>query len=409
AHPRRAPRAIRSAGGDRPLERHAGAGPRRGARGGDALHPPRQRMRSGSSPSSQPHLGAARRRRADRLLHRRRTPPSRSDAEVDGAGQDTRSLGARHRRDRGRGGPARPVHPGPPRHRARRPGPGGVARHREARRLRAPPRPGRGACRAGDGPGPGRGGADGVRHSRRLRGGFGRRPGRGRMGRRVLLAHGRSRGRRVRGPIPRLRWSIAALLCAACALNYLDRQTLSVLAATLQAELGFSDVDYSHVTSAFLFSYTVMYAVTGRLVDRLGTRRSFLIGVSGWSAVTMLHALARSALHLSLCRALLGAVQPVNFAAGVKAVSEWFPMRERALAVGIFNAGTALGGALAVPVVSFIALRWGWRWAFVGTGALGFVWVTAWALFYRLPQEHPRLGDAERTLILAEAGDTAAA
>jgi len=210
----------------------------------------------------------------------------------------------------------------------------------------------------------------------------------------------------VRGPIPRLRWSIAALLCAACALNYLDRQTLSVLAATLQAELGFSDVDYSHVTSAFLFSYTVMYAVTGRLVDRLGTRRSFLIGVSGWSAVTMLHALARSALHLSLCRALLGAVQPVNFAAGVKAVSEWFPMRERALAVGIFNAGTALGGAIAVPVVSFVALRWGWRWAFVATGAAGFLWAGVWAAAYRLPADHPRLGAAERALIFSE-GDRA--
>ena len=210
----------------------------------------------------------------------------------------------------------------------------------------------------------------------------------------------------MRGPIPRLRWSIAALLCAACALNYLDRQTLSVLAATLQAELGFSDVDYSHVTSAFLFSYTVMYAVTGRLVDRLGTRRSFLIGVSGWSAVTMLHALARSALHLSLFRALLGAVQPVNFAAGVKAVSEWFPMRERALAVGIFNAGTALGGAIAVPVVSFVALRWGWRWAFVATGAAGFLWAGVWAAAYRLPADHPRLGAAERALIFSE-GDRA--
>ena len=210
-------------------------------------------------------------------------------------------------------------------------------------------------------------------------------------------------------PIPHLRWGVAALLCLASELNYLDRQTLSVLAATIQKDLGLSDVDYSHVTSAFLMSYTVMYAVAGRLVDRLGTRRSFLVFVSAWSVANMLHGFARSALQLSFFRALLGAAEPANFPAGLKAVSEWFPMRERALAVGIFNAGTALGGAFAVPVVSFIALRWGWRWAFVGTGALGFVWVLAWALFYRLPQEHPRLGDAERTLILAEAGDTAAA
>jgi ACS family hexuronate transporter-like MFS transporter len=207
-----------------------------------------------------------------------------------------------------------------------------------------------------------------------------------------------------RRPIPHLRWRVAGLLCLASELNYLDRQTLSVLAATIQADLGLSDVAYSHVTSTFLMSYTVMYAVAGRLVDVLGTRRSFLIFVSGWSVANMLHGLARTALQLSLFRFLLGAAEPANFPAGLKAVSEWFPMRERALAVGIFNAGTALGGALAVPVVSFIALRWGWRWAFVGTGALGFLWVAAWALIYRRPQEHPRLGAAERALILSDRG-----
>ena len=203
-------------------------------------------------------------------------------------------------------------------------------------------------------------------------------------------------------PIPHLRWGVAAMLCLASELNYLDRQTLSVLAATIQADLGLSDVAYSHITSTFLMSYTVMYAVAGRLVDALGTRRSFLIFVSGWSVANMLHGLARTALQLSLFRFLLGAAEPANFPAGLKAVSEWFPMRERALAVGIFNAGTAVGGAFAVPVVSFIALRWGWRWAFVGTGALGFAWVLAWALFYRLPQDHPRLGAAERALILGD-------
>jgi ACS family hexuronate transporter-like MFS transporter len=196
------------------------------------------------------------------------------------------------------------------------------------------------------------------------------------------------------------------MLCLASELNYLDRQTLSVLAATIQADLGLTDVDYSRITSAFLMSYTVMYAVAGRLVDVLGTRRSFLVFVSAWSVANMLHGLARSATQLAFFRMLLGAAEPANFPAGLKAVSEWFPMRERALGVGIFNAGTALGGALAVPVVSFIALAWGWRWAFVATGALGFVWVALWAIFYRLPSEHPRLGPEERALILAggEAG-----
>jgi ACS family hexuronate transporter-like MFS transporter len=201
-------------------------------------------------------------------------------------------------------------------------------------------------------------------------------------------------------PIPHLRWYIAVLLCLASELNYLDRQTLSVLANTIQEELNLSTVDYSEITSSFLISYAVMYAVSGRLIDRLGTRRGFLIFVSGWSIANMLHGLASSALHFKAFRFLLGAAEPANFPGGVKAVSEWFPMHERALAVGIFNAGTALGSTVAVPLVSGIALTFGWRWAFVITGALGFVWVAVWALVYRLPQHHPRLGDEERKLIL---------
>jgi len=204
-------------------------------------------------------------------------------------------------------------------------------------------------------------------------------------------------------PIRNLRWGIAVLLCLSSELNYLDRQTLSVLATTIQKDLRLTDVDYSFVTSSFLASYTIMYAVSGRLVDLLGTRRSFLVFVSSWSVVSMLHSLAHTTLQLSFFRFLLGAAEPANFPGGVKAVSEWFPMRERALAVGIFNAGTALGGALAVPVVSFIALAFGWRYAFVVTGALGFLWIAAWAVFYRLPQDHPRLSPVERDLILGDA------
>jgi ACS family hexuronate transporter-like MFS transporter len=205
-------------------------------------------------------------------------------------------------------------------------------------------------------------------------------------------------------PIKNLRWYIAVLLCLSSELNYMDRQTLSVLADTIQRDLNLTTLDYSRITSSFLISYAVMYAVSGRLIDRLGTRRSFLIFVSGWSIANMLHGFAHTALQLRLFRFLLGAAEPANFPAGVKAVAEWFPMRERALAVGVFNAGTALGSALAVPVVSWIALTWGWRYAFVLTGAIGFIWVAVWAMFYRLPQEHPRLSAAEKDLILADAG-----
>ena len=196
-----------------------------------------------------------------------------------------------------------------------------------------------------------------------------------------------------------LRWYVVGMLCLASELNYLDRQTLSVLAQTIQDDLKISTTEYANITSAFLGSYAVMYAVSGRLVDWLGTRRSFIIFVSGWSVVNMLNAFARTAAHFTFFRFLLGAAEPANFPAGVRAATEWFPMRERPLAVGIFNAGTALGAALAVPIISWIALTWNWRWAFVFGGALGLVWVVAWTFIYRVPREHPRLGAEELALI----------
>ncbi len=203
-------------------------------------------------------------------------------------------------------------------------------------------------------------------------------------------------------PIRGLRWYIVGMLCFASELNYLDRQTLSVLAQTIQDELHITTMEYANITSAFLVSYTVMYAVSGRLVDLMGTRRAFMVFVSGWSIANILHAFARTASHFTAFRFLLGAMEPANFPAGVKAASEWFPMRERALAVGIFNAGTTIGSAVAAPVVTWIALTWGWRWAFVVGGGLGFVWVGVWAIVYRLPRLHPRLAAAELALIEAD-------
>jgi MFS transporter, ACS family, hexuronate transporter len=202
-------------------------------------------------------------------------------------------------------------------------------------------------------------------------------------------------------PIRHLRWRIAVLLCLASQLNYLDRQTFSVLANTLQKEFRLTDMDYSMLTATFLWTYAAAYFFSGYIVDRLGTRRSYLVFASGWSVANMLHAFARSFAGLAVCRALLAVMEPANFPAGIKAVSEWFPVRERALAIGIFNSGTAFGNALAAPVTAFLTLRYGWRSAFVFTGALGLVWVLAWAVIYRRPQEHPRLGREELELIEA--------
>ena len=202
----------------------------------------------------------------------------------------------------------------------------------------------------------------------------------------------------------RLRWAIAALLCLSSTLNYLDRQTLSVLAATIQRELHLTDVQYRYVTSSFLLSYTVMYAVSGRVIDAIGVRKGLMLFVTAWSIVTMLHGLTASLVGLAFFRFLLGATQPANFPAGVRAAAEWFPLRERALAVGVFNSGTAIGGALAAPIVSAIALAFGWRAAFAVNGALGFFWVAIWARFYDRPETHPRLSAGERALILADRG-----
>ncbi len=199
--------------------------------------------------------------------------------------------------------------------------------------------------------------------------------------------------------IPGLRWYIVIMLCLASELNYLDRQTLSVLAQTIQDELGITTVEYANITSAFLLSYTIMYAVCGRLVDVLGSRWSFMIFVSGWSVANMLHAFARTAAQFSVCRFLLGAAEPASFPGGIRAVTEWFPLKERAMAVGIFNAGTAIGAGLAAPMVSWIALSWGWRYAFIVGGALGLVWVAVWAVVYNTPRKHRWLKAAELAYI----------
>lgn len=203
-------------------------------------------------------------------------------------------------------------------------------------------------------------------------------------------------------PIKHLRWYVVGMLCLASQLNYIDRQTFSVLAGTIQKEFGLTDRDYGLITSTFLWTYACSYAISGFLVDRFGTRNSFLFFVSGWSVANILHALAKNLSGLIFFRGLLAFMEPANFPAGVKAVAEWFPVRERALAVGIFNSGTAIGNALAVPIVAFLTLQYGWRSAFAFTGALGLVWVVGWFFFYRLPQEHPRLGEDEKKIIFAD-------
>lgn len=200
-----------------------------------------------------------------------------------------------------------------------------------------------------------------------------------------------------------IRWGIGALLFFVSALNYLDRQVLSVLAPSIQKELHLSDIDYSYITSAFLLSYTIMYAISGRLVDKWGTRKSLLWFAGGWSVANVLHGFAKTVTQFCGARFLLGAAESGNFPAGVKAASEWFPLKERALAIGLLNAGSSVGAAVAAPLVSVITIAWGWQAAFVATGLIGFIWVYFWWKYYYTPQTHPRLTKEELRYIESDA------
>jgi ACS family hexuronate transporter-like MFS transporter len=197
------------------------------------------------------------------------------------------------------------------------------------------------------------------------------------------------------------RWTICALLFAATTINYVDRQVIGILAPTLQRELGWTEVQYSQIVSWFSFAYGIGLLVVGRLMDLIGVRRGFALSIIAWSAAAMAHAIARTAAGFSAARALLGLGESGNFPCSIKAIAEWFPLRERALATGILNAGSNVGAVLAPLLVPWITLNWGWQWAFICTGALGFVWLAFWLALYRSPTASEALvGDArasERT------------
>ena len=199
--------------------------------------------------------------------------------------------------------------------------------------------------------------------------------------------------------IPHLRWWITGLLFLSTVINYIDRQTLSVLTRTIQNDLGMSDMGYARVVQAFLLAYTVTYIFAGRITDWLGTRVSLAVFITWWSTANMLTALARSTFSLGCFRALLGIGEPGNYTAAPKAVSEWFPSKERGLVVGIYTAGATLGATIAPPLIAYLGTRYDWRSAFVFTGSLGLVWVIPWLWLYRLPKEHPRITAEELRLI----------
>ncbi|MDQ3180395.1 MAG: MFS transporter [Acidobacteriota bacterium] len=198
------------------------------------------------------------------------------------------------------------------------------------------------------------------------------------------------------------RWVICALLFFATTINYIDRQVLGLLKGTLQGELGWNEIDYSNVAFAFTAAYAVGLLLVGRLMDWLGTRKGFSLAIVFWSIAAMGHALVNSVMGFSAARFALGLGEAGNFPAAVKTVAEWFPKKERAFATGIFNSGSNIGAIVTPLVVPWMTVVYGWRAAFLITGALGFVWLVFWLVLYRRPEEHPRLPAAELAYIRSD-------
>lgn len=195
--------------------------------------------------------------------------------------------------------------------------------------------------------------------------------------------------------IPKLPWLIAILLCLATAINYLDRQALGIVSVEIRREFRLTESDYSYILSFFFLAYAIMYAGSGYILDRLGTRRGFAVFIFGWSLSQMLHGFAQGKWSLTGYRFLLGLSEPGAWPAAAKAVNEWFPPDRRAFAMGIFNAGSSIGSGAAPYVVAALTLHHGWRFAFVATGIAGFVWLAAWLLLYQPPDRNRFLSGAE--------------
>jgi ACS family hexuronate transporter-like MFS transporter len=224
--------------------------------------------------------------------------------------------------------------------------------------------------------------------------------------------------------VGRFRWTICGLLFLAATINYVDRQVIGILKPTLQAQFGWSEIDYGDIVFAFQLAYAIGFLFAGGLMDRVGTKRGFALALVIWSLAAMAHAEATvfgpaaatllgavglrysaSVAGFIAARFMLGLGEAGNFPAAIKTVAEWFPRSERALATGIFNAGTNVGALVTPVVVPWITYRYGWPAAFVATGSLGFAWLALWWLWYDRPDRHPRLGAAELAHINSDPAD----
>jgi ACS family hexuronate transporter-like MFS transporter len=224
-------------------------------------------------------------------------------------------------------------------------------------------------------------------------------------------------------PIGRYRWTICALLFFATTVNYLDRQVLSLLAPDLSREFGWSHSDYANITAVFQFVYAISMLFAGRIIDKLGTKWGYIWAIIIWSVGAIIHAYAvtigeatnnilalvgiaavpASVVGFMFARAVLAFGEAGNFPAAIKATAEYFPKKERSFATGIFNSGANVGAILAPLTVPWIAVVWDWQTAFILVGAIGFIWMVLWAIFYDKPEKQRRLGAAEFVYINSDA------
>jgi MFS transporter, ACS family, hexuronate transporter len=205
--------------------------------------------------------------------------------------------------------------------------------------------------------------------------------------------------------VGKFRWVICALLFAATALNYVDRQIIGILEPTLAHQFHWSEIDYGNIVFWFEVAYAIGYIIFGKLIDRIGARAGYALAVGIWTVAHVAHAWASSLTEFMAARFAIGLGESGNFPAGIKAVAEWFPKHERALATGIFNAGTNVGAIVTPLIVPIITLAFGWRACFLITGSFTVVWMIVWLAVYRQPRQHPRLGAAELALIESDPPD----
>lgn len=203
------------------------------------------------------------------------------------------------------------------------------------------------------------------------------------------------------------RWTICALVFFATTVNYLDRQVISLLKSVLSADLKWDDGDYANIEIAFKLFYSFGMIIAGRVVDKLGTKKGYAMATGLWSLAAVGHAFAGSAFGFMIARAFLGITEAGNFPAAIKSTAEWFPKKERALATGIFNSGTNIGAIIAPLSVPFIAVAWGWQWAFILTGLIGFIWLVLWQIYYTHPADSKKLSKEEFDYIHSDKDDEA--